>query len=264
MIPNASAKASEIILPNIRKLFVSDPGYETFDMDLAGADAQVVAWEADDDDLKNAFRARLDIHSFNAKTLFGLSEPVAEIKKLHPGKRQMAKRWVHGTNYGGSARTMAISCGISVAESERFQRRWFGLHPGIVSWHNRTKKSLATTRTVENRFGYRRYYFDRPDEVLGEALAWVPQSTVACVTNEIWLRIDARLPAVQIHFPVHDSLVGQYPIELRETVLQSIDEISRVVIPYDDPLVIPVGIKFSPVSWGDCMSLEDHRRKEAA
>lgn len=253
MIPNASAKASEIILPNIRKLFVPDPEWTLFDMDLAGADAQVVAWEADDDDLKGAFRQKLDIHSFNAKTLFGLSEPVAEIKKLHNNKRQMAKRWVHGTNYGGSARTMAITCGISVAESERFQKRWFGMHPGIAAWHNRTKKDLATSRTVVNRFGYRRYYFDRPDEVLGEALAWVPQSTVACVTNEIWLRLDEILPdEVQVHFPVHDSLVGQFLTKFRDFVLPMIDSISRIVIPYPDPLIIPVGIKTSTVSWGDC------------
>jgi DNA polymerase-1 len=254
MIPlNSSAKAAEIILPNIRKLFVPDEDQMMFDMDLAGADAQVVAWEADDDDLKNAFRSRLDIHSFNAKTLFGLSEPVAEIKKLHNPKRQMAKRWVHGTNYGGSARTMAITCGISVAESERFQKRWFGMHPGIAAWHQRTKRELSTSRTVRNRFGYRRYYFDRPDEVLGEALAWGPQSTVACVTNEIWLRLrrQTKVP-FQIHFPVHDSLVGQYPAELHETALRIIDTESRVVIPYEDPLVIPIGIKTSRVSWGDC------------
>ena len=39
-------------MPNIRKLYVPDPGYEIFDIDFSGADAQVVAWEADDKPLK--------------------------------------------------------------------------------------------------------------------------------------------------------------------------------------------------------------------
>ena len=48
--------AQNIILPNIRKFIVPDPGYLIVDADLSGADAQVVAWEADDADLKEAFR----------------------------------------------------------------------------------------------------------------------------------------------------------------------------------------------------------------
>ena len=44
--------AQSIPLPNIRKIFIPDPVYILIDSDLAGADAQVVAWEADDEDLK--------------------------------------------------------------------------------------------------------------------------------------------------------------------------------------------------------------------
>ena len=53
-----------IRLPNVRKLFITDPGYVMYEADLKGADAQVVAWEAEDDDLKAAFRAGVDIHCF--------------------------------------------------------------------------------------------------------------------------------------------------------------------------------------------------------
>ena len=42
-------------LPNIKKLFKADPGYYICDADLAQADARVVAWEADDDKLKEIF-----------------------------------------------------------------------------------------------------------------------------------------------------------------------------------------------------------------
>ena len=40
-------------------------------VDLTGADAQVVAWEAEDEDLKAAFRAGIPIHQKNAEEMFG-------------------------------------------------------------------------------------------------------------------------------------------------------------------------------------------------
>lgn len=63
--------AEKLVLPNVRKLIIPDPGYAIYEADLAGADAQVVAWEAEDDDLKSAFRAGLDVHSKNAEDMWG-------------------------------------------------------------------------------------------------------------------------------------------------------------------------------------------------
>jgi hypothetical protein len=78
----------ELHLPNIRTLFIPDPGYTFFDGDLDRADLQVVVWEADDQELKAILREGVDVHAENAKTL--------------GCPRQMAKMWVHGTNYGGT------------------------------------------------------------------------------------------------------------------------------------------------------------------
>ena len=30
------------------------------------------------------------------------------------------------------------------------------------------------------------------------------------------------------------------------------EEASQVIVPYPDPLIIPLGVKYSPTSWGDC------------
>jgi hypothetical protein len=42
------------------------------------------------------------------------------------------------------------------------------------------------------------------------------------------------------------------PIEGKEHWLKRIVEEAQIVIPYSDPLVIPVGIVSSEESWGDC------------
>lgn len=242
-IPKGSDEAKlepdDLRLPNVRKLFVPDAGFTFFDVDLDRADLQVVVWEADDPELKQMLREGVDIHRENAKAL-GID-------------RQAAKAWVHGTNYGGGPRTMAINCGISVAEAERRRVRWFAAHPGIRAWHERTERSLLTSRCVTNRFGYRRFYFDRPEGLLPEALAWIPQSTVACVINRLLVRIWRNLREVQVLLQVHDSLAGQFPTHLEPWARRRIAEEAQIVVPYPDPLVIPVGIKTSSKSWGDCV-----------
>jgi len=236
----SSVLPSSFSKPNARKLFIPDPGYLIADVDLAGADAQVVAWEGNDEALKAIFREGRNLHSENAKDL-GIDRP-------------LAKRWVHGTNYGGSAYAMALSCGIQVRKSEELQERWFSVHPGIKDWHRRIDRDLQTTRTVRNPFGYERYYFDRIEGLLPQALAWIPQSTVAVLTNLAWIALDKH-PWAEPLLQVHDSLIFQFPSSRRSQLKEIRDLITRP-IPYPDPLIIPWGLKLSTKSWGDCQKAE--------
>ena len=227
------------LLPNIRKLFIPDPGFTFFDLDLDRADLQVVVWEADDAELKQMLREGVDLHSENAKTL-GVP-------------RQLAKMWVHGSNYGGSPRTMSANCGIPVHQAEQMRARWFSAHPGIASWHKRTEDQLFKRRFIENRFGYRWYVFDRPEGLLPEALAWQPQSTVGLVINRAWQNLFREQPLIQVLLQVHDSLAGQFPTDQKDFLIRELKRLCQITIPYSDPLVIPVGIKTSEKSWGDCV-----------
>jgi DNA polymerase I-like protein with 3'-5' exonuclease and polymerase domains len=104
---------------------------------------------------------------------------------------------------------------------------------------------------VENRFGYRWYIFDRLDSIIPEAIAWRPQSTVSIVINRIWLNIYKNLPDVQVLLQVHDSLCGQIPKNVVTSRVPQIIDQARIVIPYEDPLVIPFSLKTSEKSWGD-------------
>lgn len=245
---------SNIRLPNVRKFFQPDPGYILFDVDLAGADAQIVAWEADDKPLKDAFRAHAagkgpKVHCVNSIAIFGT-------KAGNDGKTDpyysRAKAGVHLTNYGGKAKTCAAALSISIREAEHFQSEWFRLHPAIKEWHLRIENGLRTTRSVRNPFGFVRTYFDRiDDQLLGQALAWGPQSSVAIIIDTAYNRITDTLPDVQILLQVHDSLVGQCPIPLWKSVKPKIREALEVVVPYPDPLVVPTGLATSIKSWGD-------------
>lgn len=249
-----SSKRKAVTFPNVRKLFLPDKGKILIDFDLKGADAQVVAWETNDADLKEAFRLGIDIHNHNGQTVWGDAYlPSAKPRGLH-SMRNEVKRAVHGTNYGGSARTIAITLGWRVAEAEAFQRKWFAAHPGIKDWHERVYYQLQTTRTITNRFGYRVVYFDRPDGLLPEALAWVPQSTVGEIASRGAVELYKNLPYVDVLLQVHDSVVIQLPQHrFNPSTLRTIRALLTLPVPYDDPLEIEWSLKASARSWGDCL-----------
>lgn len=256
---------TKIVLPNVRKLFIPDPGYVMFEADLKGADAQVVAWEMDDQRLKDAFRAGVDIHAMNAEDMWG-----TEFTKLPKGshardhKRQECKHTVHGVHYGCTPRTTAIQRGWTVHEADRFHKRWFSLHPGVLVYQERVRSSLAKDRTIYNAFGFRRVFFDRIDNCFTEALAWIPQGTVALNTYRGAINLERRYWPHQhklgwtsepgnpegILLQTHDSLNPQFKASTCPPV-EEIRKTLEVVIPYPDPLIIQWDLKRTTKSWGE-------------
>jgi hypothetical protein len=236
-----------------------------YEADLKGADAQVVAWEAEDEDLKAAFRSGLDIHSYNAEAMWGSEfTKLEEHSHARAAKRKDCKSTVHGINYGATPRTTAIHRGWLVKEAERFHTRWLSLHPGIGRWHDRVRLCITNSRTVSNAFGFRRVFFDRPDNCFTEALAWIPQSTVAINTYHGALQLERKFWPEQLewdYFPdperpegnilqTHDSLNFQFKTNSAPQSTE-IQETLKVKTPYSDPLYIPWDLKSSLKSWGD-------------
>ena len=239
-----------VALPNVRKLFVPDPGYVLFNADLAGADAQVVAAESGDTDLLQAFAEGLDVHVKNATNLWGTAF-TSLVDNARYQRRQQCKQAVHGTNYGASPKTLATILGWSVREAHQFQDRWFHLHPGIRGWHRRVEADLRNNRIATNKFGYRIIYFNRIDALLPQALAWIPQSTVALTAFKGAIQLEHRCPEVEILLQVHDSVVFQVPLSCANET-ERYREALTVPIPYDPPLTIAWGLARSEKSWGDC------------
>lgn len=244
---------SHFIKPNVRLMFVPDIGHTMFDADLRQSDAQVVAWEAEDEILKEIFRSGEDLHRQNATDIYQLHvAPTAH-------QRQMAKHGVHASNFGAHPRTMDKKLDMTVHQATSFQSRWFKLHPAIKKWHQRVENELMRTRTITNAFGYRRIWFDRVTEILPKALAWVPQSTTGNIIDKGINNIDEHLPEAILNLQVHDSCLGQFKNDLYPTIRKQIHDLMLIEVPYDDPLTIAVDISCSRSSWGACtkVPLED-------
>lgn len=241
-------------LPNVRKIFVPDPGFEIFDKDLSKADLRIVTWEADEPEMKAMLKEGRDPYVEIAREFYG--DPT--IKKTREDgsenpKYRTFKSFAHGTHYLGTPYGLAGRLGLTVHQAEKTQKWYLGRMKRIAEWQREFCSALRSRRYAENIFGYRRYYFGQvTDQTCREAIAWVPQSTVALYINRIWMNIYERYPHIWILLQVHDSLVGQYPRHRREESLRHLDEASQIVLPYDDPLIIPSGTKTSTISWGAC------------
>lgn len=243
----------KIVLPNVKRLLLPDEGFVAGDSDLQQADAQVVAWEADDDILKEIFRdPNLDLHTENAKMIFGTCP-----SKGHPNRKK-AKAGCHAVNYHVYAPTLAKTLGITVHEADTFIKRWFEIHPNIKKWHLRTHNEMMGRGYIENKFGGRKYFYGRTDgpTALSEALAWVPQSTVGLVINTVWEKLDGYpLEEFEVKLQVHDSLGFQIRKDLVRKYVGIIQQaFDSVVIPYDDPLVIGSDIALGE-NFGDVIDI---------
>lgn len=241
-------------MPNIRTMFVPDVGFMMGDLDLDSADLRVVTWESDCKGMKALFRegkkpylvaAREYYHdqSIQKKRADGTEDP----------RYYAFKKLCHATNYLGKAPEIAGQCGLLVREVERIQTWYFGMFPEIKSWQEAFVKRCVRTATVSNAFGYKKRFYERIEgNVLNQMVAWLPQSTVGILINHAYVNIDRDLPEVEVLLQVHDSLTMQWPLEKDQIYRVAVRCAATIEIPYEEPLVIPVGLKTSPKSWGDC------------
>lgn len=238
-----------LVLPNVRNLFVPDNGMTFFDIDLDSADLRIVAWEADVSEMKAMLAEGKKVYVEVMKEFYHNPAMTKESKEYG-----MFKSLCHGTHYLGTPKGLAERIGLGVHETEKIQKWYFGKFPNLKKYQDDIKDQVFKRRYVENIFGYRCYFFDRIEgTIFNQAAAWIPQSTVACLINRGYVAIDKDLPQVEVLLQVHDSLAGQFPTYLGDWMVRQIVDKAEIALPYaGDPLIIPVGVKTSLKSWGDC------------
>jgi DNA polymerase I-like protein with 3'-5' exonuclease and polymerase domains len=228
------------ITPSMRRMFCADEGYILVSTDLEQAESYVVAglvWSVTGD--RRYLDAILsgDLHTQVCRMawpeLGWTDDPKANRRiadqpypQLGMSYRDVAKRIGHGSNYNGSSFGIAAAVGIPRDVVEDFQHRYFRAFPAIRSWHAWVKDQLLAHQHLDTPFGTRRWFFSRPweDQTIREAIACVPQGTVALLLNLILYRCWERsllwrgfptddphhLP-IQILLQNHDAFLFQTP-----------------------------------------------------
>ena len=228
-----------------RKFLVADEGRILVELDKSQAEAIVVAYLSEDEQLIKLFESGLDIHTENATRLFSLiyrreitrEEVLEEHRRLgnsHESMRYKSKKTIHSSNYGLGYKSLALILRCQEKEAKTLLEAYHQLYPGIRMWHRRIEEKLREDRTLTNLLGRKRIFLGRwGDEMFRAAYAYIPQSTVSDLLNFSLIDIynsdlDYMKPIDHLA-QVHDSYLFQYPADRMEDLAKAIQTCAKLM-----------------------------------
>jgi len=248
----------------IRDMIIPDEGMMFTECDLDGAEARVVAYFCQDDQLINIMNSGKSVHTYTANLIWGVSDE--EVNKDKNEKENegrgteslyyRAKRIRHSCNYKGTWVTVSEQLGITAAEAKKLIQKYYNASPNLVKWHKRVEDEIKRSRTIITPLSRKRIFFDRIGEKLfKEAIAYAPQETVASVLNlgliRFYNEVCSKHKDIEILLQVHDSLLVQHPPEKKELVYKELYRCMRVDLNVRGrEFFIPIKIK-SGMNWRD-------------
>lgn len=248
-IPKAAKTERGRALPNLRKLFIPDPGKVIIDTDLDSADLRIVAIESGAKSVQAMFDAGAKPYIEMMKEFY--HDPT---KNKHSKEYKTFKAICHALNYCGSSAGIAARVGMLVHEVDVIAKFWFSANWEIKqNYHERLRREIFGRGYIENSFGFRRPFWNLQEpNIMQIAAPWIPSSTVSHITMEGMSRVHEQHSWIDILLNVHDSGVFQADEDRADEAERVIREAFSVVLNYPNKLVIPVDSVRSPVSWGDC------------
>ena len=239
----------EIVLPNVKKIFLADEGYEIADLDYSGADIMIVAADSECKWLLDFFaNPKGKVYKYIASDFFQ--------REITDNEYKTYKAIFHGTNYGLMAAKLATMGGISVRQAQQLQDFYYKLNPEVKVWQDRVKEDIFKKGFISNIFGREGWFLNRNDAtLLNKALAFKPQSTIADLVNHGMDNIKRNYSEVKLKLQVHDSAVIQYPLIKNEFYRKACREAMEISLPFKTPITIPADIKVSSISYGDCSKI---------
>ena len=238
-------------LPNCKELFIPDENYVFWNCDLSGADAQVVAWDSECEWLMDFFKdPPMKLYQYVASHY--LQKEIETTDKWY----KIFKQYVHGTHYGMLEAKAALNAGIDIKLAKELRKWYFKLCPEIPEWHKKIEDKCKKKGYVENIFGRQMWFLNKDCPTwLNQAIASIPQSTIADVTNRGLVNIVENemnpTSRIDVLLQVHDALAGQYHVS-NKLAKEKIINHMLIELPYSTPLIIPVDYSESLISYGDC------------
>lgn len=234
--------------PIVKPMFIPDPGYTFFDMDLDSADLRIVVAESGEENMAEWLDAGLKPYVMVAREFYHDDS----ITKEHEAYKTF-KALCHGTHYLGQPAGLSAQTGLPLKDVERIQAWYFKRFPKIAQWQARFKAQILARKSFSNVFGYKFLILDRiGGTVYNEAIAALPQSTVALLVNRIYKNVFDNCPNIQVLLQTHDSISGQFPTIDTESCIAQLQAQAQIILPYPKPIIIPTSFKTSTKSYGDC------------
>ena len=261
---------------SVRSQFIATHDHVLIQWDLSKAESWVVAWLADDYNMKQSL-IHGDLHTDTAaNALFEV--PKEQVTKV---MRYTGKRWNHASAYRmGFKKAMSVVNSesdkppylvVSLQESKSFSIKWHGYYPNIKRvWWADIEQKAAKNRTLTNTYGVVHVFFERwGEELFKQMTAWEPQSTIAYHMNGM-LHPELGIPGgvVEVHkqfvetgiFKIvnqsHDSIIADVPVAAVDDVLMPVTNLlRRPLVVNGEEFLIPVDAEMGE-RWGELESVK--------
>lgn len=272
-------------------MFMARKGNVLLQFDLSQAETWVVAYRANESNMKAALRDG-DIHALTGVVLFHDDKVGCPHKWsgkddkacancgviVLKDERYVGKRYNHASSYRmGSNRAAevinkdSIETGVSVslAQSKSYSQKWHSFYY-LKGWWDEVEFNLGKSRTLTTVYGFRRTFFGQwGEELFKEATAFEPQSTVAdhafgAIQPELGIsggiigvrRLFRGNRDVRLAHTAHDSIMLEIPANLVSDIAPQVyNQMYRPLVINGEQFHIPVDAEVGE-RWGEMETLK--------
>lgn len=235
----------------IRHAFVaSKPGWKILAADYSQIELRVLAHISQDENLIEAFKTEMDVHTKTAMDVFHVEEG-----EVTSEMRRHAKAVNFGIVYGISDYGLSQSLGITRKEAGEFIKSYLESFPGVQQYMKDSITDAKHNGYVSTLLHRRRYLpeinsrnFNLRSFAERTAMNTPIQGTAADIIKKAMVDMDQRLSEEKLEakmlLTVHDELIFEVPEEELQKLEQIVCEVMEQAVELDVPLKVDV-------NWGD-------------
>ena len=219
--------------------------YLILSADYSQIELRLLAHVSKDENLINAFKSGIDVHTLTASKVFDV--PVEEVTK---DMRYKAKAVNFGIVYGQSKYGLAKALKITADEAQSFIDKYFETYPKIAIYMQAMIELVEKEGFVETIFGRKRYLeneINSPNGMIREfakraAINHPMQGSASDLIKLAMIDFDKKLKENNLKsrmiMQVHDELV----IETEKTELDKVKELVLEAMGLGQPLLVPLAV----------------------
>lgn len=228
----------------IRKAFVpSKKGYSLFAADYSQIELRVLAHISKDENLIQAFKEGMDIHTKTASDVFGVNG-----NEVTSGMRRTAKAVNFGIVYGISDYGLSQNLGISRKEARTFIDRYFESYPGVKAYMEDIVEDAREKGYVTTMLQRRRYLPDLTSRNFNQrsfaertAMNTPIQGSAADIIKKAMVDMSHAMKEEELSsimlLQVHDELIFEVPEEEIKPMEKLVKKVMESAVELDVPLV---------------------------
>ena len=232
----------------VRACFVAEHGHRLLSADYSQVELRVLAHVADEEVLKEVFRAGEDVHAATAAEVFEISRDDVDV-----GQRSKAKMVNFGIVYGLTGFGLADRLNIPRKEGEEFVARYLERFPAVRAFREQVVERAQEEGYVRTLMGRRRAIPElrsgNPNtRRLGERLAvnTVIQGTAADIIKLAMVRcqnaLAEREATTRLVLQIHDELLFEGPPGEMDDATELVRREMCAAYQLDPPLEVDIGV----------------------